>query len=134
MVNYTIKLEVFSMYAFYTFNVPYYPYFVNTNSYIREFPPVNPSLLKTSAKLMESLLQDALKIVRQISSQPQFAQQLMTFAQLSKNEEVNELIKHVGIKNIPLVTYNPDGLHLAFQGVENNMECCKLDIAVRWRI
>jgi len=124
---------VFSFYQRPNVYYPSYQPYYHSMLQFREFPPVNTTLLKSSVKNMEEILTDATKILRHISTETTFAKELMTAAQLSKTETVKALITNIGVKHIPTIYYNPDGIHLSFVGKQQNLECCKLDLAIRWR-
>lgn len=136
---------------------PYYPYYVNpahvpvyVNNYpnvryhsnyysspypynqIRNYPQVNPAMLMKSANKMQVLVQEAVLVLGKISVSKQFSIELMTAAQQSKKEKVAGMIRSVGVKNLPEITYTPSGLHLKFSGNVEKVDCCHLIIDLRW--
>lgn len=98
-----------------------------------QYPPVDPNLLFQSANESQKLMAEASKVLNTLASSRDFGRRLMDSAQRSNTEEVNRLIKSLGIESEVKVIYNPDGLRLEFQSKVANVNCCKLDIALRWR-
>jgi hypothetical protein len=118
---------------------PYYfvgarqsPCYYQPNYYFRPFQEVNPQLFMTSAKYMQSLMKDASVLLERMADSKEFAKQLMSNAQESKQKLVEDQIKHTGIQNIPVVSYTPDGLKLDFSRDIDTMNCCNLTLTVRW--
>lgn len=105
----------------------YQPYF-----YFRPFQEVNPQLFMTSAKYMQSLMKDASVLLERMADSKEFAKQLMSNAQESKQKLVEDQIKHTGIQNVPIVSYTPDGLKLVFSKDIDTINCCNLTLTVRW--
>lgn len=98
-----------------------------------QFPPVDSNLLFQSANASQKLMAEAGKVLHTLSSSRDFGSQLMDYAQRSNTEEVNHMIKSLGIDSDVKVTYNPDGLRLEFHSKVENVDCCQLDISLRWR-
>ncbi|MBA4536028.1 hypothetical protein H1Z61_02450 [Bacillus aquiflavi] len=98
----------------------------------RQFPLVNPSVFMSSASAASMLLDNAKLVVEKVSKSKQFSTRLMNAAQQSKTTEVETIIKSTGIKNMPKISYTPDGLHLEFND-QNETNCCHLVLMIRWR-
>lgn len=125
---------------FYT-SPPYYPYanpYIHYSAYYysprhrRTLPPPSPDLLMASAKQMKMIMHDALLVVEKIANSKQFSFDLMSAAQESKSEKVKSLIQTTGVKAIPATSFNPDGLHLRFEAKAGSVDCCHLDLQLRW--
>jgi hypothetical protein len=98
----------------------------------RPLPPVNPSLFMTSAKDMEVIMKDASILLEKMARSKKFSLDLMTAAQNSNQDKVNEMVKNTGVKTVPKVSYTPDGLKLDFSSYAENPECCHLSLSLRW--
>jgi len=129
---YALPFQAYPHYSLYysvgTRQSPFYyqPY------YLRPFQEVNPQVFMTSAKYMQSLMKDASVLLERMADSKEFAKQLMSNAQESKQKLVEDQIKHTGIQNIPVVSYTPDGLKLVFSRDIDTMNCCNLTLTVRW--
>lgn len=99
------------------------------NSTANQYPAVNPDIFMDSAEKALSLISDATILLNKMKSSKGFSTELMNFAQKSKTKEVERLIKSVGIKKVPEVEFNPDGLILDFRG---EAACCYLTLKVKW--
>lgn len=97
------------------------------------FPAVNPDLLYESAQVSRKLMAEASVVLEKLATSKDFDSQLMDAAQRSNNEEVNRLIRSIGIMSDVDVHYTPDGLRLEFKSHVADQECCQLTIALRWR-
>lgn len=97
------------------------------------YPPVDPSLFTQSANETKNLLEDASLVLTKIAESKEFASNVMNAAQKSNSEEVERLIKSTGVQSHVDTTYNPDGMNLTFSSKIEGSDCCKLDIALRWR-
>lgn len=114
----------------------YYPVYYPDSRYYpnyRQPPSVNPDLLCQSATETKKLMDDAVIVLNKLSDSKEFDSQLMNAAQVSDNEEINHLIHSLGLQTDLDVHYNPDGLRLEFKSDVDNIDCCKLTIALRWR-
>ena len=97
------------------------------------FPPVNPDLLYESAKESNKLMKEASMVLDKLASSKEFDAQLMDVAQRSNKEEVERLIRSIGITSDVAIHYNPDGLQLEFSSKVKEVDCCKLNVSLRWR-
>lgn len=87
----------------------------------------------TAGKQMDQLLSDARLLSSTIAQSKEFADSLMRFAQESKTDRINQIVRKTGIKHTPVITYDPDGIHFDFRYTptpENN--CCRLILNFRW--
>nr|WP_106779339.1 hypothetical protein [Lysinibacillus timonensis] len=103
----------------------------NPNEY--QYPPADPSRLNQSATESQQLMKDASKVLDRLATSRDFGSKLMNSAQRSDQAEVNRLIDSIGVESKVKISYNPDGLRLEFQSKVTNVDCCKLDISLRWQ-
>ncbi|WP_188455524.1 hypothetical protein [Virgibacillus oceani] len=102
--------------------------------YVRpDFPDVNPNFFHESAGAFRQLLNDAAIILNKLADSREFAYKVMDAAQKNELDKVEELIRSTGIKGDIEVNYNPDGINLKMGSKIEDTECCKLDMAIRWR-
>lgn len=102
------------------------------NRTLRPYLATNPDLLVKSAKTSQSLMLDVKKVMDTIATSKPFSNRLMTAAQASQKNVVIDMIKKIGIKNEPDITYNPDGIRFDFYpkaGEEN----CHIIVSLKWR-
>lgn len=98
----------------------------------RQFLPVNPKMFMETAKKMDPLLKDAEVLMRHISSTEAFAKKLMNAAQQSNLNEVNQMIAQTGIKSKADIRFNPSGLILILSRKNDPLDCCHVELRVRW--
>ncbi|MGP7816300.1 hypothetical protein [Niallia sp. 01092] len=121
---------------------PHYPYkrmhsiinhpYLHYPMMFRELPAVNPNQLIHSAQDSLSLLKDCETILTRISHSKEFSSQLMSAAQASQNQTVIQLIQSLGIKNMPKISYNPDGITFNFDHKNQPPHCCYFSIQLKW--
>ncbi|MCP3026540.1 hypothetical protein [Halobacillus sp. A5] len=99
----------------------------------RPYEEVDPALLTESAAESKKLMKDASKVLDKIAESEEFDAQLMQAAQISDDEEVERLIKSIGVTSRLEIHYNPDSVRLEFSSSIEEIDCCKLEIALRWR-
>ncbi|MCL1697221.1 hypothetical protein [Lysinibacillus sp. BPa_S21] len=92
------------------------------------FPPINTNKLKTSAKRIKTIMQQAQLLTDKIDESEQFAHDLIDAAQQSNKTEVEKLIASTGITIKFETTYTPDGLRIIF----TESSCCKLTLLLGW--
>jgi hypothetical protein len=109
-------------------NPSYYPYYVP----YRSLPPVDTKMFIKSSKCIQNLMTSANTIVDKFASSPQFSVDIMTAAQFSNQKEVEKIIHSLGLKDVPKVSYTPDGLTIQFDTSENNFDVCHLSLKIRW--
>ena len=91
------------------------------------------TIFNESLRAYRQLLKDASNVLNHLADSKSLAAQVMGAAEVSNHKEVDRLIKSLGVKSDFVVTYNPDGIHLKFLAHAQGSECCKLDMAIRWR-
>ncbi|WP_102274013.1 hypothetical protein [Cytobacillus massiliigabonensis] len=116
---------------------PFHPYgspsyFYYPQHTYRQYPDVDPGMFMTSAKDMAIIMKDASHLLAEMAKSRKYSFDLMTAAQQSKMDKVEQMIKSTGIKIIPKVTYTPDGLNLHFDSGKDYNDCCKLALKLRW--
>ncbi|MFT8320075.1 MAG: hypothetical protein ABF649_04150 [Bacillus sp. (in: firmicutes)] len=109
----------------------YHP-FLHYPLLFRKLPTVNPNQFIQSAQDSLTLLKDAETILTKIAQSKEFSTQLMSAAQASQNQTVNQLIHSLGTKNIPKISYNPDGITFNFDHKNQAPHCCYLSFQLRW--
>lgn len=132
MLNYFQRNSVYChspyvMYNYWQFPNYQYPY------PLRNKNDVDVTIFSESLASYRQLLKDASNVLNHLANSKSFAAQVMGAAEVSNQKEVDRLIKSLGIKSNFQVTYNPDGIHLRFWTKAQGTECCKLDMAIRWR-
>ncbi|NMH68504.1 hypothetical protein HF072_06880 [Bacillus sp. RO3] len=98
----------------------------------RNYPPVETKTFMSSAGKTLSLMEDAQKVLKKINTSKEFSSKLMNAAQKSNMPEVHKLLLTVGTKVQPVVSFNPDGVHLVFDETLGQVDCCHLIVIVRW--
>jgi hypothetical protein len=107
---------------------PYYQtYFPSRNT-----AQVNPTMFMDSARQTKELIKDGTLISEKIAGSKPFSIDIMRAAQESNKAKVEELIKSIGIKHKPQVSYTPNGLTLTFIHEQNDIDCCHLILKIRW--
>lgn len=107
--------------------------FISGEENIREYPPVDPTLLSQSAQEFKKLMKEGSKVLDKLADSKEFDEKLMYAAQESNLKEVKRLIESIGVTADLDIQYDPDGLRLTFISQVQNMNCCKLTMALRWR-
>lgn len=92
----------------------YYPYlnqynWMMQNSFRQQ---LDPTIFMSSANVSKRLLNEATKIVNKISSDENFAREIMEAARSSQFSKVDELIASIGLNNKVEVWFNPDGIRI----------------------
>ncbi|MDX8360186.1 hypothetical protein [Cytobacillus sp. IB215316] len=99
----------------------------------RQFPPVDTTMFSKSAKEMQKLMSEAALVLNKIAYSKEFAHQVMTAAQESQLNKVEQLIKSTGITSEVECSFNPDGITITFILATSEIDCCHLSIILRWR-
>ncbi|MGM7681814.1 hypothetical protein ACSVDA_06620 [Cytobacillus sp. Hm23] len=99
----------------------------------RQFPPVDTTMFSKSAKEMQKLMSEAALVLNKIAYSKEFAHQVMTAAQESQLNKVEQLIKSTGITSEVECSFNPDGITITFILATSGIDCCHLSIILRWR-
>lgn len=97
-----------------------------------QYPPVNIQLLDKSARKFQALMKQADLLIEKIINSSSFARELMTAAQLSDQNRVDQLIKSTGITIDVTTTFTPSGIHIVLDNSDSEGDCCKMLIALRW--
>ncbi|MFB4166930.1 hypothetical protein [Virgibacillus sp. JSM 102003] len=115
--------------------VNYPGYYPNSTSWPdrEQYPPVDANLLYQSANETKKLMDDASIVLNKLAESHEFDAELMYAAQVADTAKVERLIHSTGIKSEVDIHYNPDGLRLILISQVANTDCCKLQIALRWR-
>ncbi|MFD9627993.1 hypothetical protein [Peribacillus muralis] len=114
---------------------PYFPFERIGHDLGRRMPPfsaTNPDLLVKSAKTSQSLLLDVQKVMDILATSKPFANGLMTAAQASEKNLVADMIRKIGIKNEPDITYNPDGIRFDFHPKTGEINS-HIIVSLKWR-
>ncbi|MBU8906060.1 hypothetical protein [Desertibacillus haloalkaliphilus] len=98
----------------------------------RPFPDVDPSSFMDSASASQQLLDSASRLTTAISNDREFSHQIMDAAQRSDFDEVDRLIKEVGIPTEVKTSFNPDLVTFEMNQEVNGMHCCRLVMRLRW--
>ncbi|SES64699.1 hypothetical protein SAMN05421676_10154 [Salinibacillus kushneri] len=96
------------------------------------FPEVDTDLFTESAQTFQVLMQDAEKIIEKIANSKDFAFHVMDAAQKSEHDKVKNLINSLDISHQAEVDYNPDNIRITLLAQTQNMDCCKLIMALHW--
>jgi hypothetical protein len=75
---------------------------------------------------------DVKKVKHTIATSKPFSNRLMTAAQASQKNVVIDMIRKIGIKNEPDITYNPDGIRFDFYP-KTGEENCHIIVSLKWR-
>ncbi len=117
---------------YYYYPVYAYPVYPYPNQIHRQFPDVNTGFLHQSAQETRKLMREASIILDKLADSGEFSKKVMEAAQKSNNDEVERLLKSMGITSDIHVTFNPDELRMEFISKVENTECCRLTVALRW--
>ncbi|RPF53218.1 hypothetical protein [Aquisalibacillus elongatus] len=115
----------------------YYPWYDIYRSYQpttqrQNYPEVDPTQFKESAAAFQELLNDASELLGRLSESEEFAFDVMTAAQEDDLEEVKRLLESTGIHNEVEIDYNPDGITMMMQTDVEGLDCCHLEMDLRW--
>ncbi|WP_071460548.1 hypothetical protein [Bacillus massilinigeriensis] len=97
---------------------------------MRPYPPVDSSKFRQSAGLSLAFFKDARSLLEKISASPSFSTKIMKAAQESKTQAVERLILSTGIRNKPMLLFNPDNLMLRFLDEKGDAEVI---VKLKWR-
>ncbi|ASK61822.1 hypothetical protein CFK37_06450 [Virgibacillus phasianinus] len=98
-----------------------------------EYPETDAALFHQSAGAFKQLVKEATIILNRLSGSEEFAYKVMDAAQQNDSKKVEELIKSTGVSVDFQTSYNPDGINIILISKVENIECCKLEMAIRWR-
>lgn len=104
------------------------------NPYERQqYPEVDATLFHQSAGVFKKLMNEATIILNKLSESEEFAYKVMDAAQQNKTKKVEKLIKSTGVPGDVEISYNPDGINIIMVSKVEDTDCCKLEMAIRWR-
>ena len=120
---------------YYLYHPSYYhhSYYPPAFGSARPIPAVNPELLYKSANQTKKLMREANLVLDKISQSKEFDRKLMYAAQASNVEEVKRLIRSIGVASDIDIHFTPDGFRVEFRSKVEDIDCCKVIIALRWR-
>lgn len=107
-----------------------YPHFQWNRPY--QYPPVDITIFSQSVVAFQKIAKDSAKILDKFS-EPQFAYQIMSAAQAGNHQEVDRLIKSIGVPSTVITKYTPDGVLLTIHANAHDSQCCTLTMYLRWR-
>lgn len=121
-------------YAFYPVYA-YYPgsYRIRVDDVRPAYPPVNVQVFTKSVASFRKLMKDAELFMNKVSTSNSFAHDVMDAAQKGDKAKVQSLVSSTGITEKVDVQYNPDQLRISLTPKSEQVECCKLTFAIRWR-
>ncbi|MBE3569598.1 MAG: hypothetical protein IMW92_05585 [Bacillales bacterium] len=107
----------------------------NDHPYNRQFPIVQIKQFTLSARRSLELLRDAQLFLNAVATNEAFARELMDAAQRSQTNKVIQMIQSIGIRIRPEIYFNPDGLLVRFDRLDEDQkkECCRLQLELRWK-
>ncbi|WP_217585827.1 hypothetical protein [Lentibacillus saliphilus] len=110
----------------------YQPHFSNP-LHRTPYPEVDASLFHESAVAFKGLMSDASKLMNALATNDTLAYNIMDAAQRSDMETVKTLIQSTGVKKDVEVDFNPDGINMEMVSTISGVNCCKLNMVLRWR-
>ncbi|WP_339147563.1 MULTISPECIES: hypothetical protein [unclassified Sutcliffiella] len=119
--------------VYYPRNV-YFPMYspILPRSYVRVYPPVDPTLFTESAESMQQLMKEASIILQKLADSKEFASEVMSAAQEGNKEKVSQLLESTGVHSGVEVGFNPDGINLNMTSEVEGKDCCHLTITLKW--
>lgn len=97
-----------------------------------QYPPVDTQQLDKSVRKFQDLMKQANLLLAKLAEDPVFAKELMSEAQQSNSEKVNEMIESTGITIDVKTSFTPTGIRIILNNSEIAGQCCDLLIALRW--
>ncbi|PLR90805.1 hypothetical protein CVD19_22505 [Bacillus sp. T33-2] len=97
----------------------------------RQYPSVDVSTFEHSVTAFQHTVIQASTILRKFAD-PQFASRLMTAAQMGNQQEVDRIIKSIGINTPVTSKYTPTGVLLTIHAQAQGSQCCTLTMYLRW--
>ena len=98
----------------------------------RHYPQVDTSQFENSVTRFQKLIKEADLLINRLASSREFATQLMSAAQKSDKNKVNQLIRSTGVTIKIKTTFTPTGIRIILDNSEVEGGCCDLMIALRW--
>lgn len=97
----------------------------------RQYPPIDTSTFEHSITAFQKTVVEASTILRKLADRP-FAHRLMLAAQKGNQQEVDGLIKSIGISTPVKTKYTPDGVLLTIHALAQGSQCCTLTMFLKW--
>ncbi|WP_428909879.1 hypothetical protein [Niallia sp. Krafla_26] len=98
----------------------------------RQFPPVDIDQLEKSIQRFQELIQQASLLINRLANSKEFARDLMSAAQESNKQRVNQLIRSTGVSIKINTSFTPTGIRIELSNSKFEGDCCQLLIALRW--
>ena len=125
------------MYPYYWYSYPFQNYnrmiYTPMNNVINYRQQLDPTLFMSSANVSQRLLNDSLTIVRKISSDQNFAREIMEAARESQFSKVEQLIASIGVSNVVDVWFNPDGMRIELPSNPQEKGKAMLKLSLNWQ-
>ncbi len=125
------------MYGYFSF-YPTFPALSSFSStpfpYRVPYPAVDTKVFVHSVQIFRPLMQQGSRLLDRLSD-PSFAQMIMAAAQENKKDQVDRLVKSIGLKAEITTHYTPSNVIFTLRSPENQHElfsCCALTITLRW--
>ncbi len=96
-----------------------------------QFPVVDPTTFTHSVTAFQKISTEA-DIVLKKFGEPGFAVKLMSAAQAGNKQEVDRLMKSIGVSTPITTTYTPTGILLTIHGNAQGAQCCTLTMFLKW--
>ncbi|ALC92776.1 hypothetical protein AM500_11940 [Bacillus sp. FJAT-18017] len=93
---------------------------------------MNISQLNVSLRKFQELMNQANILINKMATDSNFTKMLMTAAQKSDKNRVNQLIRSTGITIKAETTYTPTGIRIVLDNSGPEGGCCDLLIALGW--
>jgi hypothetical protein len=97
----------------------------------RQYPPVDITTFGHSVTTFQKTVVEASTILRKLA-EPQFANRLMSAAQTGNQQEVDRLIKSIGVSTPVTTKYTPSGVLLTIHAQAQGSQCCTLTMYLKW--
>ncbi|WP_286230952.1 hypothetical protein [Neobacillus mesonae] len=113
---------------------PSYPTNMMTFHPPRTYPPVDTKIFSHSIQSFKLLMQQGSILLDRLGNL-QFSKKVMDAAQQGKQDEVNRLIKSIGLKVPVKTTFNPSGVQFELStnsSPSSPNDCCTLNINMKW--
>jgi len=109
-----------------------YYHYPNTQFPInRQYPPVSTTTFEHSVAVFQKTVVEASTILRKFAD-PLFAHRLISAAQTGNQQEVDRLIKSIGVSTPVITKFTPDGVLLTIHTQAQGLQCCTLTMYLRW--
>lgn len=99
----------------------------------QQYQKVDPTIFCQSAESFEQLMDNGHKLLEKLSESSSFAEQVMDAAQKSDKEKVKQLMGSTDIQGSITTEFNPDSITINLASDDEQKNCCKLSMELRWR-